>query len=425
MSRMNEIYGSFSIGSQQWIQKSESLQRVTAMDSVSLESNNTSSSNQEFQIQSNIRSLFGKHGVTVPAIGGHPDFNYLEKEAKQEHGYAVSLFVDIKGSTKLGVIYTPAEVFWIKNQIIKCAIETVLAFDGHVHRIMGDAVLAFFRGNDISPQDSAINAINCGAYLVEFMKSVVSPKMQTYGVQEDVGIRVGIDYGKHEEVIWGMYGYAGSSEVTATSYHVDVAAKLQQKASKNRVMVGQSLVELLDLHDEVIGYKTSGGGEPERYVTPNYTNRENKAKNYKQFEVNHGKYFDLLPKPEDDALPIKIFAEELKKESGASSQLSKCARSVSKNCGIKFSANFWVLGHGDSKVFVRFRVENHGAQASGFEDFSNHYTLVEAERNISGMYSASHTESAEYLGLHYMYVSAVNEEEQVIHKEQRFPVYIG
>ncbi|MNH08763.1 Adenylate and Guanylate cyclase catalytic domain protein [compost metagenome] len=128
--------------------------------------------------------------------------------------------MDIKGSTKLGLIYSPEEVFFIKNSIIRCAIETIRAFDGHVHRIMGDAVLAFFRSDGESARNAAIDALNCGCYLVEFMRQHVAPKLRENDVG-DVGIRVGIDYGQHDDVLWGMYGFQGSSEVTATSLLTD------------------------------------------------------------------------------------------------------------------------------------------------------------------------------------------------------------
>ncbi|MFP3354351.1 adenylate/guanylate cyclase domain-containing protein, partial [Pseudoalteromonas sp. SIMBA_153] len=83
------------------------------------------------------------------------------------------------------------------------------------------------------------------------MRQHVAPKLRENDV-DDVGIRVGIDYGQHDDVLWGMYGYQGSSEVTATSFFVDVAAKLQQSAPRNRVMIGESIRTLLDLHDELL-----------------------------------------------------------------------------------------------------------------------------------------------------------------------------
>jgi len=418
MSWMNEIYSDFSL--ERPLYKSFAEDARDRHLAISAESASGEIVRGEYRVQENIRALFGKEGHNPAAIGGHPDFDHLENVGLQKRGHVVSLFVDIKGSTKLGVMYTPEEVFWIKNQIIKFAIETVLAFDGHVHRIMGDAVLAFFRGEDVPHRNSAINALNCGAYLVEFMRSVVSPQMRKAGVEDDVGIRVGIDYGNDDLVIWGMYGYSGSLEVTATSYHVDVAAKLQQRAGKNKVMIGQALVELLDLHDEVAGLKSSAG-EIERYVTPNYTDKNGKPKNYRQYVVNHDKYFGMLPKPSDRLLPIKVTGKVL--ETGL--PLFKCAECVPVERYIEFSAEFQIAGWTQEEVRVRFRVENHGAQASSEDDFANHSTEKVAEKGVDGIYRASNVEPTAFLGLHYMYVSVVDSNGRVFHKEQIFPVYIG
>ncbi|MFP3498999.1 adenylate/guanylate cyclase domain-containing protein, partial [Pseudomonas sp. SIMBA_059] len=92
---------------------------------------------------------------------------------------------------------------------------------------------------------------------------------------------VGIDYGQHDDVLWGMYGYQGSSEVTATSFFVDVAAKLQQSAPRNRVMIGESIRTLLDLHDELLEPKWVNNKESiERYILPNYTGNDGRPVNY-------------------------------------------------------------------------------------------------------------------------------------------------
>ncbi|MFO5558341.1 adenylate/guanylate cyclase domain-containing protein, partial [Klebsiella pneumoniae] len=86
---------------------------------------------------------------------------------------------------------------------------------------------------------------NCATYLIDMFKSTVIPKLNELGVDENLGIRIGFDYGAHDQVIWGKYCYMESQEVTATSFFVDVAAKLQQKAPKNSIMIGDSLAKLL------------------------------------------------------------------------------------------------------------------------------------------------------------------------------------
>jgi class 3 adenylate cyclase len=380
---------------------------------------------RDFDVNGKIRELFGKRILSNTQIGGHPDFDSLAKNKSISNGYVTTLFMDIKGSTRLGVIYDLEEVFYYKNTIIKCAIECIQAFDGHVHRIMGDAVLAFFRSDGSSPRDSAIDAINCGTYLVQFMKDIVQPEIQNFGLDEDIGIRIGIDYGPDEKVLWGMYGYPGVSEVTATSFHVDVAAKLQQKAPRNRVMLGQSLCDMLDLPIPIIEHKRVGG-ELERYVTPNYRTREDTHLNYKQYVLNHNLYYPLLPSPKDDQRKIKVTASvKTKHQIQADTDYHACSRSIYKPFGITFKATF-LLAENITGVSVRFRVENTGKEAAQVKEplNGNHHNDVPAVRRDSGEYFASHWEDASYTGLHYMYVSVWHDNMQIA-GEQRFAVFIG
>jgi class 3 adenylate cyclase len=380
---------------------------------------------RDFDVNGKIRNLFGKRVLGNTQIGGHPDFDFLAKSASTSNGYVTTLFMDIKGSTRLGVVYDLEEVFYYKNTIIKCAIECIQAFDGHVHRIMGDAVLAFFRSDGSSPRDSAIDAINCGTYLVQFMKDIVQPEIQNFGLDEDIGIRIGIDYGSDKEVLWGMYGYPGVSEVTATSFHVDVAAKLQQKAPRNRVMLGQSLCDMLDLPKPIIEHKRVGG-EPERYVTPNYRTRDATLLNYKQYVLNHNLYFPLLPNPEDNQRKIKITASvKTKHQVQADTDYHACSRSIYKPLGITFKATF-SLAENLKDVSVRFRVENTGKEAAQVKEplNGNHYNDVLAVRRDSGEYFASHWEDASYTGLHYMHISVWHKDMQIAN-EQKFAIFIG
>ncbi|EPS1794378.1 nucleotide-binding domain-containing protein [Pseudomonas aeruginosa] len=385
---------------------------------------------ENFNIIPKIRGLFGKTGAVESAIGGHPHFNYLAESGGQQYGYTVSLFMDIKGSTRLGIIYSPEDVFYIKNAIIRCAIETIQAFDGHVHRIMGDAVLAFFRSNGSSPRNSAIDAINCGTYLVEFMKEVVLPHLQENNLDEDIGIRVGIDYGDNKNVLWGMYGYRGSHEVTATSFHVDVAAKLQQKAPRNRVMIGQSIKELLDLHNGIIENRyiiRNGETVPLPYVRPNHKDDDGNAINYQQFVINHKAYFDLLPKPEDaDRLLTITSTLKPNKDSISDIGYASCSRAVEKPYGVDFKVKFRLNAESGDDIKVRFRVENHGAEAFEIKEplYSNHDTVISPSLRSDGTYFAKQWEGTSYTGLHYMCVSVLQNGRVAI-PETLFGVYVG
>lgn len=386
----------------------------------------------DLNIIGKIRNEFGKRGGVQATIGGHPEFDHLKNSNSVKNGFTVSLFVDIQGSTKLGVTYSPDMVFLIKNTIIKCIIETIQAFDGHVHRIMGDAVLAFFRSNK-SARESAIDALNCGTLIVEFMRSIVCPYLAKQGVEKDVGIRIGIDYGEKESVIWGMYGYPGASEITATSFFVDIAAKLQQRSPRNRVLFGKSLKELLDLPDNVWCYKLKTRGNEkhiEYYITPNYTDSQGRSINYNQYVLNHEEYLSMLPL-ENSSTNSKIRIEAVLKEEGRpSSEVYKaCSRIIRPSLGIEFKAYF-ILNESQANFKVRFRVENTGQEASKEENNANHETIIESNSSSvakieSGEYRCKHWENTSYLGLHFMYVSVLNEMNETIIPEKRFPVYVG
>lgn len=72
----------------------------------------------DFGIQSQIRALFGKKGFNRNVIGGHPHFGHLEEQGSKSNGYVVTLFMDIKGSTKLGLLYDAETVFLSKIKLL-------------------------------------------------------------------------------------------------------------------------------------------------------------------------------------------------------------------------------------------------------------------------------------------------------------------
>lgn len=382
---------------------------------------------ESYGVKNLVRHKFGKHGQMKKSFGCHPDFEDIENEDEMRHGYAITLFMDIIGSTKLGVTYTPLEVFGIKNDIIRCAIETIDSFDGHVHRIMGDAVMAFFRSNRKQENglvmDHAIDALNCSVFLIEMIKKVVSPRLVDMGA-EKIGIRIGIDYGRDEEVIWGKYGYQGSHEVTATSYHVDVAAKLQQKAPKNSILVGDNFVKLLGFDKpfiSVLEKMKSGVYEKQEFVKPNYLTKNGQPRNYRQFLIDHEAYKKLTPIDSySDSLQISATLKK-DKDTPSDDEYERCSRSIKKGFGISFKARYESVPGRDLRFL--FRVENTGTEASEQEDNANHEEYVDAVHQGDGVYFAKHWEGTEYKGIHHMFVSVWSGETRIT-QEEVFSIFI-
>jgi len=377
--------------------------------SVSLENLSVETTDQHYGVKEIVRHKFGKHGGLMPSFGCHPDFDNMQ-ENELKNGYSVTLFMDIIGSTKLGVVFPPETVFKIKNDIIRCAIETVNSFDGHVHRIMGDAVMAFFRKETYKQEgriaDSAIDAINCATFLIEMFKDVVIPKLNELGVDENLGIRIGVDYGSDDQVIWGKYGYMESQEVTATSFFVDVAAKLQQKAPKNSIMIGDSLAKLIGFDENQLSIRTKikdGVVTPVKFLTPNYKDAKGELVNYKQYVFKNENYCRLLPTSDEQG--DFIVKATLKKDKDASSQdeYYPCSRVIKKGMGISFKGLFHTSTHYENPKF-RFRVVNTGEEASKEEGNADHEHCEDAVFS-DGRYFSKHWEETAYKGLHHMYVS--------------------
>lgn len=255
----------------------------------------------EYVIQRPIREWFGKVGINKGTIGAHPDFEYLDGTDETTNHHITTVFIDIKNSTRLSLRYDLCQVRKIKNTILRAASETVRALDGHVHRFMGDALMAYFGGLKQDKESACMAAINCAAMLRLLMHEAIGPGLQRQGIDPvDIGFRVGIDYGDDDDVLWSSYGYTDVSEVTATSFFVDAAAKLQSMASEDSTMLGNSLVRHLDFPDSLTSQKIDvrdGTAVLVPYLHPNYLLENGESHNYKIYELQFNKFVLLLPIP--------------------------------------------------------------------------------------------------------------------------------
>lgn len=185
-------------------------------------------------------------------IGPHPDFNALQSSDYINH-HCVSVFVDIKGSTRLIEKYSLLEVRLIKDSLLTLAIEVANQFGGHIHRLQGDGIFIQFVRRNKTPNDAVINALNAVSILTQFV-SVDLAKIMAQHDLKPLKIRAGIDYGDNDSVLWSYYGIAGCEELTTTSLHTDMAAKLQAKAYDNSILIGGNVKKLLDLKPDFYTY---------------------------------------------------------------------------------------------------------------------------------------------------------------------------
>jgi class 3 adenylate cyclase len=371
------------------------------------------------QFQELLRRPYGKTGISPAAIGHHPDFKHLLNTSNTEYCAITTMFMDMKGATTLGVLHEPPTVFYIKNTFLSLAIEIIKAFDGHVHRLQGDAVMAYFGGKNLPPEQGVIDATNCAMILMQIVKRSVIPSLNARYPDTPLGIRIGLDHGTEQDVLWGCYGYTNMGEVTATSLYVDLAAKLQQAAGANQIMLGETLRSQLDLHDQLLAVKRNmrDGRECEQpFVEPNHLDRAGKPIDYKQYLLKDDAFFAISPLVADSGnilpnadhgvrlSPLRIRATLHHRQGGTSQgQVISCGSLVPRERSIAFKVE---LPHGvQYPCTIRFRVENHGAHAlkdAGSNRGSHpgiHKTVYNAEEFLS---LPPNWETTAYRGLHYL-----------------------
>ena len=165
-----------------------------------------------------------------------------------------------------------------------------------------------------------------------------------------------------------------------------------------------------------------------KYLTPNYTDSSQSKINYEQYVISHKNYFDLLPVPESQNSQIIISAVvSPDKEIQSSTEYVACSRSISKPYNIKFKAKFKTTPiHPVDNLVVKFRVENHGEDASKVDSppYANHETPVKPTFNQHDRsYLAYQWERIEFKCLHYMHVSVLLNDTTII-PEHKFALYV-
>ena len=376
---------------------------------------------QEHAIQKFIRPNFSKSDqYNQSPIGFHPDYSSLLKNGGFKKGYIATLFMDIVKSTRLNLLYDLEVACEIKNRILKTSIEVVRAFDGYPHRMMGDAMMAFFGDSETSEEQACINAVNCACVLKYFVENFVVPQIDSMlnGKDSKLGIRIGVDYGSDENVIWGAFGYRSAYEITAHGISVDLCSKLQGMADKNSIMLGRGILELIDF--PALFTRVKSKGDTNIYVVkPDITDANGNHIGYKCRLIADSGYFDLLPfSPVDKGLidpgsPLSdvIFVCEYSRDGTNWIEYKSVSYPLDKDLYLRFSV------YVPSRLFeqmrrfeYKFTRVNHGLEAfNNNEDVGAieylgdlSYSDEHCEYNGAWYKVATHNESTSYRGIHEM-----------------------
>lgn len=197
-------------------------------------------------------------------LGAHPDFSHLKHTSAIEKHFVVSMFIDIKKSTRLFAKYDPETVFIITNTIQRAAIHTNLIFGGYIQRLHGDGLFVYFGGKNDTRIEAAERALQAASVFTHFVSTDLKELFNNNGV-ETIFTRIGIDYGEDADVVWAMAGMGQISEITTCSLHTSLASKMQNSAESNGIVVGDNIKSLVEnTFYEVVSKRT--GNEKDRYI---------------------------------------------------------------------------------------------------------------------------------------------------------------
>jgi adenylate cyclase len=138
-----------------------------------------------------------------------------------EERYLVSLFVDMRGSTKLAEKRLPFDTVFVVNRFLAAVSQAVIECGGQPNQFVGDGMLALF-GLAASAQTACRQAIRAAALISTNIDEL--NRFLSYDLREPIRFGIGIHGG---EVIVGDIGYRDHMVFTALGDPVNVAARLQ------------------------------------------------------------------------------------------------------------------------------------------------------------------------------------------------------
>jgi adenylate cyclase len=135
--------------------------------------------------------------------------------------YLVSMFVDMRGSTRLAEARLPFDTVFIVNRFLGAVSQAVIECGGEPNQFVGDGELVLF-GLQCSPQTACRQALKAAAMIAANVEEL--NQFLSHDLNEPIRFGIGIHGG---EVIIGDIGYRDHMVFTALGDAVNVAARLQ------------------------------------------------------------------------------------------------------------------------------------------------------------------------------------------------------
>ena len=176
----------------------------------------------------------------------------LALDLRPEPHLVTILFSDIVGFTQLSNTLRSRRVAQLLNEYLEAMTEAVFANGGTVDKFIGDAILALFGApEELTPNEQVRRAIAASRAMHHSLKAL-NQKWEEQGFLSKhalplVKFRCGIHQGT---AVVGMFGGKQRADYTAIGPAVNIAARLQEAAEPNKIIVSATVADYLQ-DDEI------------------------------------------------------------------------------------------------------------------------------------------------------------------------------
>ena len=190
-----------------------------------------------FEVRKKLIKAISNHGVTPPQSSqrnarAEPPTSAASGRAERRH--LTILFCDVVGSTALSARLDPEDLQSILYQFQICCSDAIRRYDGHIFRLMGDGLLAYF-GFPTAHEDDAERAVNAALEILQSIRAIT-----VVGAQR-IEVRIGIATGL--VVVGDLIGE--QRDLGLVGEAPNLASRLQQLAGPNQILVSPKTRRLL------------------------------------------------------------------------------------------------------------------------------------------------------------------------------------
>ena len=168
----------------------------------------------------------------------------LALDLRPEPRMITILFSDIIGFTQLSNTLRSRRVAELLNEYLTEMTHAIFEHGGTVDKFMGDAILAIFGApEEISPNEQVKRAIAAAQQMYRTLDKL-NERWQAQGISR-VQFRCGIHQGT---AVVGMFGGSERTDYTAIGPSVNIAARIQEAAEPDTILVSAAVADYLDQH---------------------------------------------------------------------------------------------------------------------------------------------------------------------------------